>query len=497
MNPSNWRKAATLVTQHKQEVAIVEMDQLSSMPLSKISIDDSDLPVVHYGVHMPVAAGNPTGTTSHMHSSPQEDSYQEIIPGVPQGSLYPTLSSLSSGLVASDTNEHSLHNKVTKGLDQYLQDAEQLCASEANYFDDTVRSTNTLPMSEMEEQVNQTSQNKLLTAKQEFIDETESAIYIPESPKTDTGYPLQWQVVSNSTSHQGIDLDANLQDDQLQDEEEQDPVEEDTIVHDTDVSHDDYDSTAIDVIADGTTIQLEKPVIELFPTDNVAIPNENVGCVFVTIHLQRYLEEYLPPSDKQAFLDIDHMLSLLNRYLYDNPKQHTYCMSSNNKYVALLKYAIHLQIDKSMFPTVWAVLSILLDTQDSNLEYVKFLQEEYNRHYEHRSRKYMEKSEKKSIANRIACMMVLHMILIEFQITVTMARPLYRDNKMNSQKLLMVQKMPLNMMQLTYRQNTLHGQQRHMKYVMMMMLFMIEIEKRYKANYLKTHQLKLKTMSPI
>ena len=70
--------------------------------------------------------------------------------------------------MASDTNEHSLHNKVTKGLDQYLQDAEQLRASEANYFDVTVRSTNTSPMSEIEEQVNQTSQNNLLTAKQEY-----------------------------------------------------------------------------------------------------------------------------------------------------------------------------------------------------------------------------------------------------------------------------------------------------------------------------------------
>ena len=154
---------------------------------------------------------------------------------------------------------------MTKGLDQYLQNAEQLCASEANYFDDTVRSTNTSPMSEMEEQVNQTSQKNLLTAKQEFINETESAINIPESPKTDTSYPLQWQAVSNSTSHQGIDLDANLQGDQLQDEEEQDPMEQDTIIHDTDVSHDDYDSTAIDVIADGTTIQLERPVTELSP----------------------------------------------------------------------------------------------------------------------------------------------------------------------------------------------------------------------------------------
>ena len=73
-------------------------------------------------------------------------------------------------------------------------------------------------------------------------------------------------------------------------------------------------------------------------------------------------------------------------------------MSPDNKYVALLKYAIYLHIDMSTFPTVWAVLSILLDTQDSNLEYVKFLQEDYNRYYEHRTRKYMEKLEKKSVA---------------------------------------------------------------------------------------------------
>ena len=199
------------------------------------------------------------------------------------------------------------------------------------------------------------------------------------------------------TAHENINLDANLQDDQLQDEEEQDPVEQDTLLHDTDLSHDDYDNTAIDVITDGTTIQLEKPFTELFPTDNITIPNKKVGYIFVMIHLQQYLEEYPPSSDKQAFLDIYHMLSLLDRYLYDNPKQHTYCMSPNNEYAALLKYAIHLHIYISMFPTVWAVLSILLDTQDSNLEYVKFLQEEYNRHYEHRSIKYMEKLEKKSI----------------------------------------------------------------------------------------------------
>ena len=72
-------------------------------------------------------------------------------------------------------------------------------------------------------------------------------------------------------------------------------------------------------------------------------------------------------------------------------------MSSDNEYVALLKYAIHLNVDLITFPTLWVVLSILLDTQDGNLEYVKFLKEEYNGYYESKSRKYMVNLEKKSI----------------------------------------------------------------------------------------------------
>ena len=86
------------------------------MPLSKISINDSGPLVVHYGSHVPVAASTSTGTAAHVQSSPQEDSYQEIIPGIPQDSLCPTLSSLSSGPVAPATKEHSLHNRVTKSL---------------------------------------------------------------------------------------------------------------------------------------------------------------------------------------------------------------------------------------------------------------------------------------------------------------------------------------------------------------------------------------------
>ena len=83
---------------------------------------------------------------------------------------------------------------MTKGLDKYLQDAEQLRASEVNYFDDTARSTNTLFMSEITEQVNESSQNNLTTAKQEYIEEVESATNVSVSKDR------YWPYFTTSTS---------------------------------------------------------------------------------------------------------------------------------------------------------------------------------------------------------------------------------------------------------------------------------------------------------
>ena len=107
------------------------------------------------------------------------------------------------------------------------------------------------------------------------------------------------------------------------------------------------------------------------------MPTKKVGCILVTSHFKQSLENYPSSSEKQLFLDIYHMLSLLDKYLYDHPKQHTHCMSSDNEYITLLQHAIHLHIDLTMFPTLWAVLSILLDTQDGKCKYVKCLEEEY------------------------------------------------------------------------------------------------------------------------
>ena len=124
MNPSDWIKAAALITQQKQEAATAVTDQLSSMPLSQLAMDDSGPPVVHYGTHMPTATSTPTHMEMDTHSS-QQDTYQQIMPGIPQGSLYPTLASLSSEEGTLPEETQTLRDKVSKGLEKYLQDTKQ------------------------------------------------------------------------------------------------------------------------------------------------------------------------------------------------------------------------------------------------------------------------------------------------------------------------------------------------------------------------------------
>ena len=53
-------------------------------------------------------------------------------------------------------------------------------------------------------------------------------------------------------------------------------------------------------------------------------------------------------------------------------------MSPDNEYITLIAYAITLGIDLCNFLAIWAVLSILLDTMSSDLQYVQCLQHVVN-----------------------------------------------------------------------------------------------------------------------
>ena len=344
-------------------------------------MDDSGPPVVHYCMHVPTAMSMPTDTDVHAHSSQQEDSYQQIIPGIPQGSLYPTLSSLSSEAVASKEEVQSLCDKVPKGLDKYLQDAEQCHALELNYFNDTTSPKSEEPILEDAEQTSQPSKCNPSAAKQKSIEDTDIVTNIPESPKLDTSH------TSRHLSQVCTDADEKCQQSTTSEGVEQD----------TDAQQEDDKHSVEEVTRKTTSMHSEQLHTMLTCADEVIMPTKKVSFTSVASYLKRFLEDYPPPSDKQAYLNIYHMLSLLDKYLHDNPKQHTHCMPSDNEYVILLKYTICLNIDLTVFPTLWTVLSILLDTEDGKCEYIKCLQEGYNTQYEGKSRQYMLKLEEKSI----------------------------------------------------------------------------------------------------
>ena len=195
------------------------------MPLSQLAMDDSGPPVVHYGMHMPAATSTPTHTKVNTHSLQQEDYYQQIIPGIPQGSLHPTLASLSSEERTLPEERQTLCNKVFKGLEKYLQDAEQCQALEVNYFDDDATGQNEEPNPEDTEQTIQFSKDNQIPPSQTFTAYTNVARNPPESLKSDTSHTSRQHLPARTDAdekHKQIKTSEDIE----QDAETQHPMKD-------------------------------------------------------------------------------------------------------------------------------------------------------------------------------------------------------------------------------------------------------------------------------
>ena len=80
MNASDWKKAVAFVNQQNKAAAAALTEELDSMPLSTLSLDDSSSPEVTYGAHVPLAASTHNSTAMHEQDQLQQDSYQQILP---------------------------------------------------------------------------------------------------------------------------------------------------------------------------------------------------------------------------------------------------------------------------------------------------------------------------------------------------------------------------------------------------------------------------------
>ena len=68
-------------------------------------------------------------------------------------------------------------------------------------------------------------------------------------------------------------------------------------------------------------------------------------------------------------------------------------MSPDSKYISLIMYTTKLEIDLCNFSAIWSVLSILLDTQSNELQYVKTLQQVADDYYNKCLREVMSRLE--------------------------------------------------------------------------------------------------------
>ena len=329
-----------------------------------------------YDYQQSIATSTPRATSVET-SEISTEAYRQILPGM-SDLLYPTL--VADGSLATDApdNHGTLQTQFTSEVDKYLQEAAERHERDVNYFDGQHVAMNATTQQQEVESV-------------EYKEER-----IPELIDHDTG--ANGEINSEHYIRYHDDLETILE----ENEEEpsmtaQDDVDEaDTIPYAPEESDDEKFNTAIDDTSKDLTIVMGKPITAAFVSVDVCVPTEKVGCSHVTSQLKEFPKHFPPESREKAFEQIYEILQVLDAYLIDNPQQHIYCMSPDSEYVSLIMYATKIEIDLCNFPAIWAVLSILLDTQSNKLQHVKSLQQVVDDYYDKCPTQVMSRLEQQS-----------------------------------------------------------------------------------------------------
>ena len=64
-------------------------------------------------------------------------------------------------------------------------------------------------------------------------------------------------------------------------------------------------------------------------------------------------------------------------------------MTSESEFVAFVNHAIQMALDLTAYSNIWAVLLILLETQDINMSYVQVMHDYYNKCNKKKTEEYM------------------------------------------------------------------------------------------------------------
>ena len=322
MNASSCKKAADIVAKVTPAIpqvpaaAMVESQNLQSLPLSTLSADDSRPPQVTYEPQQPIATSTPRATSTE---SPEmsTEAYHQILPGM-SSRLYPTLVADSSLDTHVSDNQDTLQTQLTSEVDKYLQEAAERCEMDVNYFYGQHMATNTISHQQKVDSVELETDEIL-----ELIDH-------------DTGKKSKTNIEHYIQYNDELEMIPEESDKDLPVTAQGDGDEVDTIPYVPGDSEDEQFNTAIDDTSEDLMIVMGKPLTTAFVSANVCDPTEKVGCLQVTNQLREFFNHFPPESREKTFEQIYEILQVLDAYLIDNPQQHIHCMSPDNEYVSLI-----------------------------------------------------------------------------------------------------------------------------------------------------------------
>ena len=150
MRAKDWQNTAKLIRERQSQATIADSSELSSFPLSELSVDYSRPPTLLQGPYVPLSTSTPIHVPQDnqqmMESAPDESPFQQVISSIPQQSLYPSLGALGTSVNTVVFPPIPFSRRVINDIEELQRKALK------DTVEASIRSTNTLPTSEVEEQ---------------------------------------------------------------------------------------------------------------------------------------------------------------------------------------------------------------------------------------------------------------------------------------------------------------------------------------------------------
>ena len=408
MKVKDWQKATQLVHERQTQAATADTSELSSFLLSELLVDPNGPPTLVQGPYVPLLMSAPIcvlQADQHSTGSTQDEpSFQQLLFSGIQQSLYPSLTAMGTGVNTAVSPLMPFSRRVINDIE------EQQC----KFFDGSVegahRGTNTFPSLYLDDQneeaavQNMNSQAAILqeNTPEETLQLKSLDMEDTNTKEVHTEADNQDQSILKDKNNREMEkedmVDEILQ--KIQDTDDNSNYEDEE--QDTDIqedqrfkmSHKDNYSTAIDDDDSDDAIQFGSLFTQPFLSRSIRIPTTEVGCLIFSQMFQDYLMTYPPPLQADAYTQIQAMVPCLDVYLSQYLAQNINCMTPDSEFVAFVNHAIQLSLNLTIYPNIWAVLLILLETQDVNAIYIQVMHDYYNQCYSTKIEKYMTGLEK-------------------------------------------------------------------------------------------------------